>query len=625
MSYQSLFYILIPFLLIIILVKIQYRIKIKENFEATSPTGKDENYNKTIKYDQEQQKKLAKKIKQLDEERAKQFIVEYDNASKINLQLEELHKEIDLLQSQLKDCKDKKKVVCPKENIISLCNNSKNQTKAFLRFSDSSDSSDSQTIETFESVINTIQLQQPNKPSLRKDQVSSETKQKVLPVPRSRSKSVIPPTQPKIKQSTIEKDQPRISSNRTAELDKKMLQYNDLLSKLIASDPKISADELNRKGRELIINSGNIFSEDKKKEYKEKIEKQKIEKQKIEQKKAEKEEQKIEKKKAEKEEKKKAEKEEKKKLDKEEQKIEKKKLDKDTEEQKKKAEKAEKEEKMIEKKIKEMKKEKKKEDVDVEEEEEKVIEKKIKEMKEKLKKMKEMKNKSDNNILNINIPEIELQINNKPKEPKIVVGCNTDKECNLFYGDGKNTCKSNNQCRCEVGSGILCELGPTNYKDPKDMTAKEISIFKNLSNYDNFTIQDYKNWLGLYKRDYYLLSDEHLINLRKSLRGEPIMLRDIPTGGLRPPQTSQKYFAEMYDKLGDLEQIVSPINSSTTGAQVGYNYNEYSDFSPPNAIPQLRVVNGEIERKYRRPSAKNKIFPVPLEDAIGPYQSNPAM
>jgi hypothetical protein len=206
-----------------------------------------------------------------------------------------------------------------------------------------------------------------------------------------------------------------------------------------------------------------------------------------------------------------------------------------------------------------------------------------------------------------------------------VVGCGKDSDCNIFYGDGKNTCKSNKQCRCEVGTGVLCQLGPTKYKDPKDMTTKEKTIFKNLSNYDNFTIQDYKNWLELYKKDYYLLSDEHLINLRKSLRGERITLRDIPTGGLRPPLTSQKYFAEMYDKLGDLEQIVSPINSSTTGNQVGYNYADYSDFSPPKAMPQLRVVNGEIERKYRRPSAANKIFPVPLEDAVGPYVSNPAM
>jgi hypothetical protein len=205
----------------------------------------------------------------------------------------------------------------------------------------------------------------------------------------------------------------------------------------------------------------------------------------------------------------------------------------------------------------------------------------------------------------------------------VVVGCKSDKDCNLFYGEGKNVCKSDNKCRCEVGSGELCQYGPTNYKDPKDMTEKERTVFKNMSNYDNFTIQDYKNWLSLYKKEYYLLSDEHLINLRKVMRGEPIRLRDIPTAGIYPPDTSQKYFAQMYDNLTNSEAIVAPINSSTTGIQVGYNYNDYSEFSPPESMVALRVINGEIERKYRRPSEKNKIYPVPLEDAIGPYQSNP--
>lgn len=226
-------------------------------------------------------------------------------------------------------------------------------------------------------------------------------------------------------------------------------------------------------------------------------------------------------------------------------------------------------------------------------------------------------------------------------EMEYLVGCNKDSDCNIFYGEGKNICKSNHQCRCEVGSGELCQYGPTKFKDPKDMTKKEKEIFKHLSNYDNFTIQDYKNWLGLYKKDYYLLSDEHLINLRKILRGEPIRLRDIPTSGIFPPDTSQRYFSEMYDKLTNAEKIVAPINSSTTGNQVGYNYMDYSDFSKPESLGHLKVVNGEIERKYRRPSAKNKIWPAPLknsmktrqdtssgmpillEDAIGPFQENP--
>ncbi len=221
--------------------------------------------------------------------------------------------------------------------------------------------------------------------------------------------------------------------------------------------------------------------------------------------------------------------------------------------------------------------------------------------------------------------ENKKEESNDRDKKSIVVGCKSDRDCNLFYGEGKNVCKSDNKCRCEVGSGELCQYGPTNYKDPKDMTKKERDIFKHMSNYDNFTIQDYKNWLMLYTKDYYMLSDEHLINLRKIMRGEPIRLRDIPTSSIYPPDTSQKYFAQMYDKITNSEAIVAPINSATTGIQIGYNYNDYSEFSPPESLVSLKVVNGEIERKYRRPSEKNKIFPVPLEDAIGPYQKLPNM
>jgi hypothetical protein len=319
-----------------------------------------------------------------------------------------------------------------------------------------------------------------------------------------------------------------------------------------------------------------------------------------------------------------------------------------------------KEQEKIEKKIKEIEKQRAKEFV-IEYKEATKTEKEIGKLKNEIKKLKSELNKcktknENNSSVSLKKKEDTIQILKNEKKPIVqnsvdknliksksvkneieyVVGCNKDSDCNLFYGEGRNTCKSNNTCRCEVGSGVLCQYGPTNYKDPKDMTKKEKSIFKNMSNYDNFTIQDYKNWLKLYKNDYYLLSDEHLINLRKVLRGESIRLRDIPNSGIYPPDTSQRYFSEMYDKLTNSEKIVTPINSSTTGNQVGYNYMDYSGFSKPESLSQLRVVNGEIERKYRRPSAKNKIWPSPLgntikkkdeaillEDAIGPYQQNP--
>jgi len=500
-SYQSLFYFLIPFLLIIILVQLRYKIEKKENFEASRNSSGSSDFSKTLKFDKAQEKQLEKRIKKLDEDRAKQFLVDYDSACKINIQLEELHNEITLLKSKLKSCTDQKIVKRPKEKIISLCANPKNETRSTIFDSSSDTSNDSN--ESVESFVPSVSL-----PSTK-----SQSKEKQQAVP--------------CKPNFLE-------SNKNSSFAK---NPNRREQKKVIPIPKPKKD--------LLAESPN----DKKKEKK--IESSKKKEKKVESPK---------------------------------------KKEKKLESSKKK-----------EKKLESSKKKEKKKDID----------------------STSSTSMSTDSSVSVVVPDVEVNI--KPIQTTYVVGCESDKDCNLFYGDGKNTCKSNHQCRCEVGAGKLCQLGPTNYKDPKDMTEKEKTIFKNLSNYDNFTIQDYKNWLALYKRDYYLLSDEHLINLRKALRGEPIALRDIPTGGLRPPLTSQKYFAEMYDKLGDLEQIVSPINSSTTGAQVGYNYNDYSDFAPPNAIPQLRVVNGELERKYRRPSAKNKIFPVPLEDSIGPFQSNPAM
>jgi hypothetical protein len=520
-SYQSLFYFLIPFLLIIILVQLRYKIEKKENFEASRNNSLSSDFSKTLKFDKAQEKQLEKRIKKLDEDRAKQFLVDYDSAGKINLQLEELHNEITLLKSKLKSCTDKKRVKPPKEKIISLCANPKNETRSTMV--DSSSETSNNSNESVESFVPSVSL-----PSTK-----SQSKEKQQAVP----------CKPNFLESNKNNS---FANNPNRREQKKEIPIPKPKKDLLAESPNDKKKEESKK-------------KEKKKEVPKKKERKEVPKKK-------------------------------------ENKEKSKKKEKKKEESKKKERKE-----FPKKKEKKIEAPKKKKDID----------------------STSSTSMSTDSDISVVVPDVEVNI--KPIQTTYVVGCESDKDCNLFYGDGKNTCKSNHQCRCEVGAGKLCQLGPTNYKDPKDMTEKEKTIFKNLSNYDNFTIQDYKNWLGLYKRDYYLLSDEHLINLRKALRGEPIALRDIPTGGLRPPLTSQKYFAEMYDKLGDLEQIVSPINSSTTGAQVGYNYNEYSDFAPPNAIPQLRVVNGEIERKYRRPSAKNKIFPVPLEDSIGPFQSNPAM
>jgi hypothetical protein len=157
------------------------------------------------------------------------------------------------------------------------------------------------------------------------------------------------------------------------------------------------------------------------------------------------------------------------------------------------------------------------------------------------------------------------------------------------------------------------------------------------------TVQDYKNWLLLYQKDYYLLNDENLLNLRNLLRGEMLFLRDIPdgpTGGINNTTSYdnnnnvQKYYARMYDQLARTDQILAPIHSAVGGGggpggkEVGYNYNDYSEFAAPVAMPQLRIANGQVEQQYRRPRRDQKgkkIVTIPLEDVVAPYPVSPAM
>jgi hypothetical protein len=216
---------------------------------------------------------------------------------------------------------------------------------------------------------------------------------------------------------------------------------------------------------------------------------------------------------------------------------------------------------------------------------------------------------------------------------------------NALSKNNKDISSSNVNEKSEKGENSEnSEKGETNtlYKDPKDMTPKELALFKKLSNHDNFTVQDYKNWLRLYQTDYYLLSEAHLLNLRNMLRGETLKLSDIP-GGIPVISSQQQYYARMYDQLSAARQIHTPATSFATGQQVGYNYNDFGEFSPPLAMPQPNVVNGEIKRTFRpllknngktkknnknnkkNNKMKNKIISIPLEDVQPPFPVSPSM
>ena len=175
---------------------------------------------------------------------------------------------------------------------------------------------------------------------------------------------------------------------------------------------------------------------------------------------------------------------------------------------------------------------------------------------------------------------------NQPVVVKTVVGCKRDSDCNIVNGDGKNVCKSDGSCFCLAGSGLFCQYGPTNYKDPKDMTDEERKIFKYKFR-NNFTLQDYKNWLMLYKDDPEHLREHHRNNLKILLRGGQLDVKDIPAVRMKPPLKPADYFVKMYE--GGRISVHFP-DQSETGAMLGYNYQDFGDFIPPDNVDKQWIT-----------------------------------
>ena len=164
-----------------------------------------------------------------------------------------------------------------------------------------------------------------------------------------------------------------------------------------------------------------------------------------------------------------------------------------------------------------------------------------------------------------------------PTTTKVKLGCTKNADCNVVNGDGKNICQIDGTCNCiGGGSGLFCHYGPVNYKDPKDMNVGELRRFK--SKYrENMTLQDYKNWLLLYKKDPQNLSLAHQTNLKVLLDGGQITAKDVPALAVRAPTNASDYFQKMY-KDGN---IAVSLDNNQLGPFVGSNYGEYNSFVPP--------------------------------------------
>lgn len=170
------------------------------------------------------------------------------------------------------------------------------------------------------------------------------------------------------------------------------------------------------------------------------------------------------------------------------------------------------------------------------------------------------------------------------------LGCNTDSDCNVVNGNGKNVCKSDNTCYCVEGSGRFCHYGPTNFQDPKNMTDEQRKRFKDKFR-SNMTLQDYKNWLMLYKNDQCHLRDHHKRNLKILLKGGQLKETDIPGIRAKAPINASDYFEKMY-KSGMIS--IHYPDTSVTGAMVGSNYDQYDDFIPPELMEQTWLT-GKVD------------------------------
>ena len=129
------------------------------------------------------------------------------------------------------------------------------------------------------------------------------------------------------------------------------------------------------------------------------------------------------------------------------------------------------------------------------------------------------------------------------------------------------------------GNTLNCTYGVTNYAQPKDMSPIDLKIF-NLNYPPNLTLQDYINWLFCFIDKEEQLPYNHLKNLEKLKNGKELIQED---GVLPPPSyyypslSAEDYFDKMYNNINEFS-IAPPLNSNT-GPMLGYNYNDYSEFS----------------------------------------------
>ena len=171
---------------------------------------------------------------------------------------------------------------------------------------------------------------------------------------------------------------------------------------------------------------------------------------------------------------------------------------------------------------------------------------------------------------------------------------------------------------------VQLESPRQNYPDLKDMTIVERNSFK-FGYPDGMTMQDYVNWLYLFRKTPNLLNLEHNINYQKLTAGVPVHYKKDktpPPAKRLTPLNADDYFNSMYTKPPTIpnksltytinEDVRVAANLGTSGI-MPRNYDDYGDFS------QNFDVMGSTGYIYN--SLADKTDPYFLRNMTGPNWS----
>jgi len=135
---------------------------------------------------------------------------------------------------------------------------------------------------------------------------------------------------------------------------------------------------------------------------------------------------------------------------------------------------------------------------------------------------------------------------------------------------------------------------PTYYRDPKDMTTAQRLKFKRQAKVKNMTVQDYHNWLLLFRTQPEELEPVHRENLRRVIKGDRLRSSDIPKQTQKKvlPTAESRYNKKFNSDMSELnlETGDDSLNNSEFLVHAA-NFDDYDHYLPPRNLKHLSHFN----------------------------------